>query len=88
VKGVIIESKLIWNSCCLTAREGKSKVDDYLTDIPLKIWEGINMEPYKNDYTPEEDFALWHLHEIKHRIADQDESPQEINATGQQVIKK
>lgn len=44
------------------------------------------MEPYSNDYTPEEDIALWQLHEIRHEIAEQDESPEQINAIGRRVI--
>ncbi len=26
------------------------------------------METYKNSYTPEEDYCLWELHEIRHKI--------------------
>jgi hypothetical protein len=36
-----------------------------------------------NDYTKEEDVALWQLHEIRHQLAEQHQSPQQINLIGQ-----
>ncbi|MFH1077093.1 MAG: hypothetical protein V1753_09745 [Pseudomonadota bacterium] len=43
---------------------------------------------YKNDYTKEEDAALWQLHEIRHQLAEQRQSPEQINTTGLQLITK
>jgi hypothetical protein len=46
------------------------------------------MVHYKNDYTKEEDTALWQLHEIRHQLAEQHQSPEEINKTGLGLITK
>jgi hypothetical protein len=46
------------------------------------------MAHYKNEYTKEEDFVLWQLHEIRHQLAEQHQSPQQMNSIGQQIIKK
>lgn len=46
------------------------------------------MAHYKNDYSEEEDKALWQLHEIRHRLAEQRQSPEQINTTGLQLIIK
>lgn len=43
---------------------------------------------YKNDYTKEEDAALWQLHEIRHQLAEQHQSPEQINTTGIKLIAK
>ncbi len=44
------------------------------------------MATYKNDYTQEEDRMLWELHEIRHELAEQHQSPEQINNTGRQII--
>jgi|APCry1669188970_1035186.scaffolds.fasta_scaffold253153_2 hypothetical protein len=44
------------------------------------------MGVYKNDYTKEEDRMLWELHEIRHALAEQHQSPEQINAIGHQII--
>ena len=46
------------------------------------------MVHYKNDYTKEEDAALWQLHEIRHQLAEQHQSSEQINTTGFQLITK
>lgn len=46
------------------------------------------MVHYKNDYSKEEDAALWQLHEIRHQLAEQRQSPEQINTTGLQLIIK
>ncbi|RJP33255.1 MAG: hypothetical protein C4527_04940 [Candidatus Omnitrophota bacterium] len=46
------------------------------------------MKHYNNDYSREEDFALWQLHEIRHSMAVENLSPQQINKNAQQVIKE
>ncbi|MFH1860022.1 MAG: hypothetical protein ABH870_03270 [bacterium] len=46
------------------------------------------MAQYNNDYTKEEDVALWQLHEIRHQLAEQHQSSQQINTNGQHVIKR
>lgn len=46
------------------------------------------MVHYKNDYTKEEDAAMWKLHEIRHQLAEQHQSPEEINKTGLDLITK
>jgi len=44
------------------------------------------MGAYKNDYTQEEDRMLWELHEIRHELAEQHQSPEQINTTGRHII--
>ena len=44
------------------------------------------MGAYKNDYTKEEDRMLWELHEIRHELAEQHQSPEQMNTTGRQII--
>ncbi len=46
------------------------------------------MAHYKNDYTKEEDAVLWQLHEIRHQLAEQHQSPEQINKTGLRVMTK
>lgn len=43
---------------------------------------------YKNDFTKDEDFALWQLHEIRSKLAARKISCDEINNAGQTIIKK
>jgi len=45
------------------------------------------METY-NDYTKEEDFALWELHTIRRKMAKQKIDLKKIHATSQDIIKK
>lgn len=47
----------------------------------LKFLEDINMGIYKNDYTKEEDEVLWELHEIRHKLHEENKakSIEEIN---------
>ena len=44
------------------------------------------MELYKNDYTKEEDFMLWQLHEIRNKISKQGLSSEQINEHGREII--
>lgn len=44
------------------------------------------MEIYKNDYTKEDDFMLWELHEIRHELAEQQQTPEQMNALAHQII--
>ena len=44
------------------------------------------MEPYKNDYTQSDDPMLYQLHEIRHALAEQHQSPEEMNAAGRRII--
>ncbi len=44
------------------------------------------MAHYKNDYSKEEDVSLWQLHEIRHHLAEQHQSPEQINTIGLHVI--
>jgi hypothetical protein len=46
------------------------------------------MEPYKSEYTKEEDAALWQLHEIRKLIAEKKMTAERINSAGNQVIKQ
>ena len=46
------------------------------------------MRAYKNDFTKDEDFALWQLHETRSKIAAQNSSCDEINKTDESIIKK
>ena len=46
------------------------------------------MEMYDNDYTKEEDYMMWELHEIRNKMAKEDLSCAEINKTGKDIIDK
>lgn len=46
------------------------------------------MAAYKNDYTKEEDFALWTLHEIRHKIAPRAVRADIINKSAKELIRK
>jgi hypothetical protein len=48
------------------------------------------METYKNDYRKKEDAALWELHEIRHRLAEEHrgKSIEEINRNAKEMIKE
>jgi len=39
-----------------------------------------------NDYTKEEDYMMWELHEIRKKIAAQNLSAEEINRRGQEAL--
>ena len=44
------------------------------------------MAVYKNDYIKEEDRMLWELHNIRHELAEQHQTPEQINTIGRQII--
>ena len=46
------------------------------------------MAAYKNDYSKDEDFALWRLHEIRHNLARRGLHPQTINKSARDIIRK
>ena len=46
------------------------------------------MAVYKNDYSKDEDFALWRLHEIRHKMAHRELRPQVINKAARELIRK
>jgi len=46
------------------------------------------MQTYKNDYSPKEDYALWELHEIRHKMAKEILNPSKINENAKEIIKK
>ena len=46
------------------------------------------METYNNDYTREEDYMMWVLHEIRNKIAGKNLSCNEINSNGEYIVKK
>jgi len=46
------------------------------------------MAVYKNDYSKDEDFALWRLHEIRHKMAGRGLRPEAINKTARELIRK
>lgn len=46
------------------------------------------METYKNDYTKEEDYMMWELHEIRNKLAEKKLNCDQINSAGEDVIKK
>lgn len=46
------------------------------------------MAVYKNDYSKDEDFALWRLHEIRNKMTGRRIHPDEINKTARQIIHK
>jgi hypothetical protein len=46
------------------------------------------MAHYENGYSKEEDPMLWNLHEIRHRIAEQNPSPEQINMDVRDIIRQ
>ena len=64
------------------------RVSPLLKLLPLRIWEEINMEAYKNDYTKQEDQALWILHEIRHKMSRRSLKPEAINRSAKELIRK
>lgn len=46
------------------------------------------METYHNDYSKEDDPMMWKLHEIRHKMALENISPDEMNQRGDAVIKR
>jgi len=46
------------------------------------------MRAYKNDFTRDEDFALWQLHETRSKIAAQNSFCDETNKSADSIIKK
>ena len=45
------------------------------------------METYKNDYKKEEDYMMWEIHEIRHKIhMDYKDNYDEINKIGEEVF--
>lgn len=51
-----------------------------------KFMEVQNMETYKNDYKKEEDFMMWELHEIRHKIyTEYKDKYDEINKMGEKI---
>ncbi|MBF0100956.1 MAG: hypothetical protein HQK77_08620 [Desulfobacterales bacterium] len=46
------------------------------------------MVHYKNSYSKDEDPMLWNLHEIRHKIAEQNQSPEQINIAVRDIIRQ
>ena len=46
------------------------------------------MAAYKNDYTQDEDYTLWELHEIRRKMASGKIDPIAINKNAEQIIKR
>ena len=46
------------------------------------------MAVYRDDYTKEEDQALWTLHEIRHKMARRSLKPEVINRSARELIRK
>ena len=46
------------------------------------------MAVYKNDYSKNEDFALWRLHEIRNKMAKREIRPDLINQSARQIIRQ
>ena len=46
------------------------------------------MAVYKNDYSKDEDFALWRLHEIRNKMARRGLCSEAINKTARELIRK
>ena len=55
---------------------------------PSKIWEGLNMRVYKNEYTKKEDVALWQLHEIRNQIARAGLQCERLNHSAHAIIRR
>ena len=45
-----------------------------------------NMGAYKNDYKKKEDYSLWELHEIRHKIHKEYKGNEEINKMGKKLF--
>ena len=46
------------------------------------------MAAYKNDYSKDEDFALWSLHEIRSKMARRGLRADTINKSAREIIRK
>lgn len=46
------------------------------------------MEHSNDAYTQEDDVMLWQLHDIRRTLAEQHQSPEQINTIGRQVIQQ
>ncbi len=46
------------------------------------------MAAYKNDYSKQEDQALWMLHEIRHKMARRSLRAETINKSARELIRK
>ena len=46
------------------------------------------MAVYKNDYSKNEDFALWNLHEIRNKMARRKLNSNAINKAARELIRK
>ena len=46
------------------------------------------MAAYKNDYSKDEDFALWNLHEIRNKMARRELRADAINKSAREIIRK
>jgi predicted kinase len=46
------------------------------------------MGVYRNDYSKEEDLALWMLHEIRHKMARRAVCSDVVNRSAKELIKK
>ncbi len=46
------------------------------------------MAAYRNDYTKEEDLALWTLHEVRHKMARRGLRVDAINRSARELIRK
>jgi len=46
------------------------------------------MVHYKNSYSEEEDPMLWNLYEIRHKIANQNHSPEQINTAVKDILRQ
>ena len=46
------------------------------------------MAAYKNDYSRQEDQALWMLHEIRHKMARRPLRAEKINKSARELIRK
>lgn len=46
------------------------------------------MQTYKNDYTQQEDYALWELHELRNKMANESLEFNKINEDAAQIISR
>lgn len=59
-----------------------------MKSVHWNYMEVINMEIYKNSYTENEDFLLWEIHEIRHKLHSEiaKKGIDEINLESRKII--
>jgi hypothetical protein len=46
------------------------------------------MAIYNNNYNKEEDFSMWELHEIRHKMSEEGIDPQKVNDNARKLLQE